>query len=286
MEKITLVWLTKQGSQTNFEKQYIEHRLFGGFICDNILRGNDLLFANAVLIFSCNTPDPDPDYWKVVEWYKQAKLPYFLVHLSDERCSFDPKHYTGAKHVWRSYGGKRYDGIENVSTIPLGFQTGFMNPEPVFDDRERNIDAVFAGSMKQDRQSVVDVLKSVPNTMVKTTTHFNDPNGIPITGMIDVYKESFLAPCPMGWHHADSFRIMECLEWNCIPVIKMENADYFDSLYPIHPFLVVQNWDEINSYIKDLKPYEARCRKNAFNWYTFFKDQLKRTVKAKYESLL
>jgi hypothetical protein len=61
MEKIKLVWLTKQGSQTNFEKQYIEHRVFGAFNCDNILRGNDLLFANAVLIFSCNTPDPDPD---------------------------------------------------------------------------------------------------------------------------------------------------------------------------------------------------------------------------------
>ena len=283
-KKINLVWLTTRGSQTTFEKEYIVNRVFGEFECIQH-QTEDLMHDNAVLIFSCNTEDPSEDFWKVINWYKASKYSYFLYHLSDERCAFNPKHYEGAKWIWRNYGHSKYDSVKNLTVVPLGFQSGFLNQNREL-NTERNIDVAFAGSMKQDRAQLVDSIKALDNHLVKVTTHFNDPAGIPVGGMRDIYHQTFLVPCPMGWAHPDSFRVMEALEWGAIPIIKMQHEAYFQKLYPMNPFLVVRTWDELQAYVNELSHSKRVCLKNAFNWYSWYIKRLKIEVKAKYESLL
>jgi len=284
MEKLKLVWLTKNGNQTNFEKEYIEKRLFANYQCVNIRKKDDLIHRNAIIIFSCNTEEPSKEVWQVVKWYEESNTPYCLLHLSDERCVFNPSYYKNAKHVWRSYGHSKYN-LPNVSIVPLGFQSGFMNEDREL-HYERNLNISFAGSIKQDRQYMVDQIKEVEYTFVKSLSQFNDPRGLPINGMIELYKNTLLVPCPMGWSHVDSFRIMEALEWGAIPVIKNCDREYFDSIYPENPFLKVDDWAEMKLFLENDLTNRRTCIKNTFNYYTWFINKLKISVKTKYESIL
>lgn len=281
---INLVWLTKKGSQTNFEQEYIIKRVFSAFDC-NHFQINNLVHCNAIIIFSCNTESPCEDYWKVINWYQKSNLPYFLFHLSDERCVFNPTYYTGAKWVWRNYGHDKYNNVKNLSIVPLGFQSGFLNNDRKL-NTQRTIDVTFAGSLKQDRLEMVKSITALDNNLVKVTEYFNDPAGIPINGMRDLYNQTFFAPCPIGWSHPDSFRIMESLEHGAIPVIQESFKSYFEKLYPMNPFLFVNNWDELNSFIQKLRPKMDVCLTNTFHWYSNYIQTLKNSVKQKYESLL
>lgn len=284
--KINIVWLTKLGSQTKFEKEYIVNRVFGAFDVAQHQHTENLIHNNAVLVFSCNTQTPSDEYWKVIEWYKSSNTPYFLYHLSDERCVFEPKYYEGAKHVWRNYGASRYSALSNVTIIPLGFQSGYMNTNTDNQNKSRHLKISFAGSLKNDRQQMVNIMNGIKDTYVHTTTHFNDPNGLSIDEMIEVYKTTLLAPCPMGWYHQDSFRIMEALEWGAIPVVRMHNEEYFAKTFPFNPFLVVRDWDELERNAIELYANKETCLKNVWNWYSWFIKNLKAKIKNTYESLL
>jgi hypothetical protein len=92
--------------------------------------------------------------------------------------------------------------------------------------------------------------------------------------MADIYKQSVFIPCPFGNINPDSFRIMESLEYGCIPVcIKFKGIDYYKYVYGDHPFIIGNTWQEclesMNHYLNNSelllkKQLEIR------NWYSRF----------------
>ena len=68
-----------------------------------------------------------------------------------------------------------------------------------------------------------------------------------------VYKETTFAPCPFGFVNPDSFRIMEVLEFGCIPIVKkFNNVDYYKYVFGDHPFIVVKDWKEAPGIMSNL----------------------------------
>lgn len=284
MEEINLIWVTKEGSQTEFEREFIVNRVFGSFKVSEHFKHEtyDLIIPNACIIFSCALEQPDKALLDYFFRFKVSGHKFMVYHLSDEACHFNPTYYLGASAVLRSYYHKKYENYNNIYFMPLGFQSGFMNKDTK--DTPKDISVFFSGSMKQDREQMAMAIEKVPDSLVKRTQYFNDPSGFKVEEMAKFYNRSLFSPCPMGWHHQDSFRLMEALECGSIPVIHRRDASLFEITFPNHPFLLIDSWDDMRRHFDSLKPFEAVCLKNTRNWYSWYKRYLKDAVKKIYET--
>ena len=206
---------------------------------------------------------------------------FYLLHLSNERPEDPCNYYSLAKHVFRSYYAPEM-AKENVTFIPLGFKSGYLNRYKKFTDCDRkDISACFIGHPKSDRNELIQVLDGVNSSFVHKTNAWNCPTSLSSEQCSEIYKRSKYAPCPMGWIHPDSFRISESLEWGCVPIIKRHNGmDYFQNIFPGHPMPVVSSWAEIPSVIE--KEDYCSLRDKVQGWYIGYIEDLKQKIKNMY----
>lgn len=286
MEKINLIFTTELGSQTAFEEHYLTNFFWGEETqvkCYYAPNTYDTFFNKSFIVYSSNLTHINMGLREYIDKYRRKGLKFGLIHLSDERnVSTDYPPYNSRVPVLRSYG--RMDSREyhkNVLPIPLGYQSGFQNGRKSI---IRDIPAVFAGSLKQDRQKVVNALKNIPESIVRATFDFNDPTGIKPSELKSLYERTIFVPCPMGWIHYDSFRVMEALESGAIPVIHKNQEKYMAKMFPNNPFLVVNDWNELIEYSVEFQQetkistmhkfvYQVAVH-NVQLWYEQFKSSL------------
>jgi hypothetical protein len=185
--------------------------------------------------------------------YKTKGYKYILIHLSNESLQHNCNYYTNAEHVFRFYHD---DSIKysNVTTLPLGFVSGYMNNDNIINlSDKRNISVVFIGQIKADRQLLINNISEINNNFIYLTNQWDDPNLLTFDKVIEIYKRTKFIPCPMGWCNPDSLRFFEALEWGAIPIIKKYNGiDYFKYIFGEHPIPIVNDWNEIPDLINKL----------------------------------
>ena len=277
---LNLIWQTFNGDQTNFEFEYTTEVLFKNIEHNKIFDDGQLstVLDNSVIIYSNNSNNISDDFNNYLNKFVELGYTFYLLHFSNENLGHNCDYYSKANHVFRNY----YDSniiTQNITFIPLGVKTGFINKnENSLDTKEYEF--VFIGKPKSDRQELLSVMESMENVFIHKTNSWNCSTSLTQDECISIYRKTKFVPCPMGWVHPDSFRIMECLESGSIPILKnYNNLEYFTKVWGDSPLPVVNSWDEITNYYKMNEEDFLKLKTLVFNWYKEFKIQLTLKVK-------
>lgn len=282
MNTLNLIWQTHEGDQTTFEQEYILNVLFNGVKHEKIFDNGSLntVVDNSIIVYSNNSGGVSDEFLNYLNKFKDNNFKFYLLHLSNEGLSHNFEYYNLANHVIRNY--YRSDiNLENCFFIPLGFKTGFYNENQTYrtlNDKKYNF--CFIGQPKSDRVDLINILNELGNSFIHTTNQWNCPSSLTQKECIEIYKDTKFVPCPMGWVHPDSFRIMEVLESGSIPVLKTyNNLNYFTKLWGESPLPKVDSWDEL----VELSKIDDENYKNMYyeivQWYNKFKIELSEKIK-------
>jgi hypothetical protein len=118
------------------------------------------------------------------------------------------------------------------------------------------------------------------NVFIHKTNSWNCSTALTQDECISIYNKTKFVPCPMGWVHPDSFRLMECLESGAIPILKnYNNLEYFSKVWGDSPLPIVNSWNEIATYYKMNEEDYNQLSNSVFNWYEEFKHKLSLKIK-------
>jgi len=277
---LNLIWQTFNGDQTTFEFEYTTEVLFKNIEHNKIFDDGQLstVLDNSVIIYSNNSNNISDDFNNYLNKFVELGYTFYLLHFSNENLSHNCDYYSKAKHVFRNYYDSNINH-ENVTFIPLGIKTGFINKnENSLETKEYEF--TFIGQPKSDRQELLSVMENMENVFIHKTNSWNCSTSLTQDECISIYNKTKFVPCPMGWVHPDSFRLMESLESGSIPILKnYNNLEYFTKVWGDSPLPVVNSWDEITNYYKMNEEDYVKLHTNVFNWYKEFKIQINQKVK-------
>lgn len=283
LPSINLIWQTFNGDQTTFEFEYTTEVLFKNIEQNRIFDDGQLstVLDNSVIIYSNNSNNISEDFNNYLDKFVNLGYTFYLLHFSNENLSHNCDYYSKAKHVFRNY----YDSnitSQNVTFIPLGVKSGFINKNENSSEI-KEYEFTFIGQPKSDRQELLSIIENMKNVFVHKTNSWNCPTSLTQDECISIYSKTKFVPCPMGWIHPDSFRLMECLESGSIPILKnYNNLEYFTKVWgEDSPIPVVNSWDEIKVYYNMNMEDYIKLYNEVFNWYTNFKVQLTSKIKNK-----
>jgi len=279
---LNLIWQTFNGDQTTFEFEYTTEFLFKNVEQNRIFDDGKLstVLDNSVIIYSNNSNNISEDFNNYLNKFVELGYTFYLLHFSNENLSHNCDYYSKAKHVFRNY----YDSnitAQNVTFIPLGVKTGFVNKNKN-SLQTKEYEFAFIGQPKSDRQELLSVIENMENVFIHKTNSWNCATSLTQDECISIYNITKFVPCPMGWVHPDSFRLMECLESGSIPILKnYNNLEYFTKVWGDSPIPVVNSWDEIVKYYNMDNNQYNELYNNVFNWYSTFKSDLALKIKNK-----
>jgi hypothetical protein len=277
---INLIWQTNNGDETKFEEEYIKELLFSEFE-QNIFFDNksyQTIFNNSVIIYSNNSNEVSNDFLNYLNKFKDKNFNFYLLHLSNENLNHNFDYYHLANHVFRSYYDSNINA-ENCTFIPLGFKSGFLNKDKTYKKLfYKKYEFSFIGQPKSDRNQLIEILSRKENVFLHLTNQWNCPTAISQENCKDIYQKTMFVPCPMGWVHPDSFRIMESLESGAIPILKKyDNIDYFNKIWGETPIPIINSWEDIETISLDKNTYN-KLYKEIFEWYGSFKEKLSQKI--------
>jgi len=277
---LNLIWQTFNGDQTTFEFEYTTEVLFKNIEHNKIFDDGQLstVLDNSVIIYSNNSNNISDDFNNYLNKFVELGYTFYLLHFSNENLSHNCDYYSKAKHVFRNYYDSNINH-ENVTFIPLGVKTGFVNKNENYLET-KEYEFAFIGQPKSDRQELLSVMENMENTFIHKTNSWNCSTSLTQDECISIYNKTKFVPCPMGWVHPDSFRLMESLESGSIPILKnYNNLEYFTKVWGNSPLPVVNSWDEITNYYKMNEEDYVKLHTNVFNWYKEFKTQINQKIK-------
>lgn len=219
------------------------------------------------------------------------KLPWVIcIVMGDEESDFDSSNlYHPKMKLWRQSPNPslRYK-YENINRfIPVGYPCDAMELIPRYPIKTK--DWVFAGQVtNRTREDCIFALRNVPNGRLESTKQFY--SGLEHKEYFETLASARIAPCPSGPVCPDTFRLYECLQCNCVPLVEEkpgwktnEYAGFWNMLFGEHPFVLIQHWSEAPEKIKmilDRYPeYQGRCMQWWQNYkakyFNFLSDDLK-----------
>jgi hypothetical protein len=282
MSNLNLIWQTQNGDQTSFEQEYILEVLFNEIQHEKIFDNGSLntVIDNSVIIYSNNSGGVSDDFLNYLNKFKDNNFKFYLLHLSNEGLSHNFEYYKLANHVIRNYYWSDVN-LDNCLFIPLGFKSGFYNQNQTYRTlNDKKYDFCFIGQPKSDRNDLITVLNNLGSSFIHTTNQWNCPTSLSQMECKEVYKDTKFVPCPMGWVHPDSFRIMEVLESGSIPVLKTyNNLEYFTKVWGDSPLPTVDQWDELSKLSNMDNENYKKMYQEVIQWYDGFKLELSKKIK-------
>lgn len=283
-----VIWQTKQSdrttlsNETNGQYEYINNVILKDVeyveYFDN--KQYKVFLDNPIIIYSAPLSGIDEGLKVYLEKYNSMNLKYILIHLSNSSLNHNCYYYDWAEHVFRFHYDVKIKR-QNVTTLPLGFVSGYMNNEGGVNlSNKRDILATFTGQPKHDRQEVMDIVSGIDNTFVHSTKKWNCPTNLSFDKMIDIYKRTIFVPCPIGNVSPETLRLYEALEWGCIPIVKKYNGiDYYRYIFGEHPLPLVNEWIEMVSLFKKLNNEDLDTLILSINgWYKNIKNLTSKKV--------
>jgi len=249
---------TEIGPQTEFEKDYIYNFCLANAEQTNLDRN--------IVVFSSNRREKLPQGFSAND---------VIIHLSNENLKFNYRFLSPQNTVLRSYYHP-FVWHSKCYAIPLGWQTGYANKSNIQGEHSKFIWS-FIGQIKGYREPMYDVFKDLTPHFSSVSKEWNSRT-LTDEEVQQVYLDSAFALVPFGSIHADTMRIMEVLEWGCIPVvIKYMHEDYYKYIYGNHPFILADNWNKAREIVEQLwfdKTSLLKKQKEVQMWYAVFKRNL------------
>lgn len=242
-----IIWCVKTQIEVDFSNDWLKEVLQFKFEHFDKERNFDK-FINGSYIAWANQEKND-DFINYINKYNELGYDYTIVHLSDEAYEQDISFYDVSKKIIRNYYNSDYSSKYNILTIPLGYKKDLK-----FVESKKDIVFNFVGQPKSDRLEMVEKFKNINPNFIRLTNSWNDTNtGLSTSDYSSVLSRSIFTLCPMGWVNMDSFRICESLECKSIPVtVKSKGVDYFQNIFPNHPFIIGDNWEDASKKVIEL----------------------------------
>lgn len=280
MENLNLIWQTQAGDQTSFELEYTTEILFKNFNLKKFFDEGrlDLVMDNSVIIYSNNSGDVPNEFKIYLEKFVKNNFNFYLLHLSNENLNHNCDYYSKANHVFRPYYDSKIE-LKNVTFIPLGFKSGFLSKENK--SNEKKYSSVFIGQVKSDREEIVNIIKNFQG-YIHTTNSWNCSTSLSTDLCSNIYNQTKFVPCPMGWVNPDSYRIMETLESNSIPILKTyDNLNYFTKIWGYTPIPTLNNWNDLENILRMEEDEYDLLHNTIHSWYENFKIFLSNKIEKK-----
>ena len=96
-------------------------------------------------------------------------------------------------------------------------------------------------------------------------------------------QESVFGLVPHGYIHPETYRLYECLESGCIPIIENPHH-FFDRFIPGNPFIKINLWIESHDIIINLckdndKDKLKKMSQEIYIWWENYKEKLNQNFK-------
>ena len=232
--------------------------------------GQRVSLDKCLVVFSSDSRVLDT---KLCNYFKQCYEDgnkFILIHTSNEQLNHNSDYYNYAEHVFRCYLGYEYLNKDNISILPIGYQTGFKRLKEIVSFKDKQYSCNFIGHPKNERYALINVINRIKDSFVHTTTKWNCPTQLSKEQMSDVMAKSLVTPIPMGNVHIETHRLYESLEAGSIPVVRTYgDLNYYKLLFGDNPLPTVASWEELPEVIlrfSDENTYNNKV-KEIQDWY-------------------
>lgn len=257
-----IVTQTQPGLETDFEKDYIYD------FC--LVKAKAIESDRKIVVYSSNRKEKKP---------RDVASKDVVVHLSNENLKYDYSFLTKRNTILRSYYHP-FIWHPQCYAIPLGWQTGFANKDNVIGKHDKYVWS-FIGQIKGYRRPMYEAFKSLEPSFSSVSAQWNS-RALTDTEVQQIYLDSAFALVPFGSIHADTMRIMEVLEWGCIPVVvKYMHADYYKYIFGDHPFVLCSSWKVARQAVERFwadKDALRQKQEEVHAWYVDFKRRLQSDI--------
>ena len=248
---------------------YIEN--FNLLLHRNEIVENNILVINRVINFD--------DIINVVKYIKPVIIFYLSDEVGDEKHITILENYT--KILFRQYNHSHYVYSKNNHQIPLGYCKYFLNNKKSLDIQrkkmcERTINCSFIGSIKSDRQHMINVFENkMINTNFIPVNNYWDIDNLPCSPekSFNFYSNSIFVINGRGGFNLDCFRIYEAIVAGAIPVIvgsTDEITNTFSYNNNIPPFIYDETWEKVvikcNNLLNDVEELQ-KIQDNLITWW-------------------
>jgi len=187
------------------------------------------------------------------------------------------------------YHEHQYRDSDRVVYEPTGYFNGRApwNPAILKHVHQRSVDCWFSGSMRKERQHMMDVFKAARKKgLVKCLMEKQEEFAGGYSPEFYAFKmqDTKLAFCP-GGNSVETIRLYEAWESGAIPVMAQADFDEgnFAKTHPGAPFIIVPDWDEAPEIIaRWLLPENAAELKQVqldnISWYQSYKNLIRENV--------
>lgn len=211
-------------------------------------------------------------------YLQTENINFKVLHLSDEFSVDDLKfyNYTNCKGVIRNYIRGDVSGLEQITTVPIGFHYKGTNYK-TFD--ERSMVWSFHGTDWFNRKDTLEKLQVfVPNNC-HFTNYWNDPKMTNESKYLNALSNSKFCPILRG-NNIETFRLYEALETGTIPIyVRIESDNEFWNLISKKLQLInLDTWEkaiEFMNLLLDKKDFAEKYRLKLVENWKVWKDEIK-----------
>lgn len=167
----------------------------------------------------------------------------------------DPKHYADMAHFGFFFGNGFADGRTPAASPAKSVSWAFMGQHT--NSRRK---AAVKGLTKLSRR--------LTGVLVETSGF---AQGLDRDDYLSQLENAWVAPCPSGPKHVDTFRLYEALEAGCIPVVDGATPEgpmpYWEFAYGDVPFPVVHDWESVGGIVEHLYERRHHCSAMCSAWW-------------------
>ena len=192
---------------------------------------------------------PLPSYESYFEECRRRCRRLHLIHLSDEWFSGGYRLYRHFDSVVRNFFTYLAHG-PGIVTIPEGYSNGTPSGHRKPAD-QRRFAWSFIGELKASRIDMVAQFRQLQPHCLISTSSISDSGGHKVSkaDYIDCLADTAFSPCPMGNVILETWRLYECLELGCIPLVESRlSLDYFKTLLGRNPIPAFRRWPDAHRY--------------------------------------
>jgi len=303
---LKIVWATGRHYKNDWEYSWI-CELFKDIPVEfvNLTNMADI-YENAIIVFNHDIP-----YIEYIVRYERFKIPFGLIHLSDEytRDPIQVYDLTMCKFVLRNCYRLECAQHPKVLQFPLGYKKHFWEGGNRQDGFTRSIATreyvwSFAGGMRENRKHAMELFEKIPYHKHKVVIETGNSFSVPVSGLLtedyrNLMLQSIFVLCPEGNVSVDCFRVYEALECGCIPIVLKRNSfQWFpDSSYwkvithstTEPPFVMEESMEENKTVMLHLLEDPEQLEERRVACWMFWQETKKRlqeTIRKKIEASL
>lgn len=286
-----IIWIDPSQNEIKWSEEYILKDLFKVekkdvlWLNENFDENIKIDFDNFFIVYSSDDRSLRSNTLNFIQKLYKENKKFNLLHTSNEQLRHDTSYYKLAKKVFRCYLDFNQSENNNITTIPIGYQSGYKFEGEAVLHKDKKYKCSFIGQPKNERFEMIETIKTIENSFIHQTKQWECPTKILQEDSRKIMSDSLVVPIPMGNIHFETHRFYEALEAKTIPVVRRyNNYDYYYNILGNHPVPFINNWNELPnliSYLDNKFVYDELCKKITI-WYSSIKNHFSQKILQSY----